>query len=50
MKTITIYFIFLLCIIYALPVAAQRVHPIWVPPYENGIAAVVEEKIIPKIM
>ena len=46
MKIITIYFIFLLCIIYALPVAAQRVHPIWVPPYENGIAAVVEEKII----
>jgi len=46
MKTIIVRFVFLPLIFYGLPLVAQRIHPIWAPPYENGIAAVVEEKII----
>ena len=46
MKPIVFRSVILPLIFYGLPLAAQKIHPVWVPPYDNGIAAVVEEKII----
>ncbi len=46
MKVNAFYLFILLLISFGSPLVAQKIHPIWIPPYQNGIAAVVEEKII----